>query len=118
MQNLKLRTKNFALAVIKLMQKIPDNLITKIINRQLSRSATSVGSNYRSALRGRSRADFISKLSIALEEADETCYWLELLLSVYSNAREEIQILLLEANELTAILTTSLKHAKENKEIK
>jgi four helix bundle protein len=82
------------------------------MGKQLLRSATSTGANYRSALRGKSTADFIAKLSIAEEEADETCYWLELLIESNIGDTKGAENLLIEARQLAAILTTSCKTAK------
>ena len=76
---LKLRTKKFALRVINLVQNLPKNKVADVVGHQLLRSATSVGANYRAACRARSQADFISKITIVEEEADECCYWLELI---------------------------------------
>jgi four helix bundle protein len=81
--------------------------------RQIVRSVTSVGANYRSALRARSKPDFISKITIAEEEADETCYWLEMLIEIGVFSKNRLEPLLKEAQEITAILTTSGKTAKE-----
>ncbi len=87
---------------------------TKVLGSQLLRSATSVGANYRAVCRAKSRADFISKLGIVEEEIDESSYWLELL--VESKAIEEAKVLHLirEANELTAIIVSSLKTMRQN----
>lgn len=79
-EDLKERTKMFALEIIRLTEKLPKNRIADVLSRQFLRSGTSVGANYRAACRARSRADFISKMGIVEEEADETLYWLELLL--------------------------------------
>jgi four helix bundle protein len=81
----------------------------------LLRSGTAIGANYRSALRARSKADFISKLAIAEEEADESCYWLELLSVTSTEFRKEIEQLFNEANQLTAIITKSSITAKSKK---
>ncbi len=113
MQPIKDRTKAFAINVIKLVQLLPYNQTNSILCRQLVRSATSIGANYRSALRGRSKAEFIAKLAIAQEESDETCYWLELLLSIEQNI--ELEKSLKEAEEITAILTASSIKAKANR---
>jgi four helix bundle protein len=78
-EELKVRTKAFALRVIKLVDAMPRSLAAQVIGKQLLRSATSVGANYRAANRAQSHADFAAKLSIVVEEADETVYWLELL---------------------------------------
>lgn len=78
-ESLKLRTKNIALQAINLSREIPKSEEGKIVHRQLIRSATSVGANYRAACRGRSKAEYFAKLSITVEETDETLYWLEIL---------------------------------------
>jgi four helix bundle protein len=115
MIDLKLRTKDFALQVIKTLQPIPFSTTTSILSRQLIRSATSVGANYRSALRAKSKADFIAKLAIAQEEADESCYWIDLIIDLNIADPEKSKFLFKEANELTAILSASSKTAKSNK---
>ena len=76
-RDLKERTKAFALRVIRLTRSLPNSVEASVISKQLLRSATSVGANYRSCQRGKSKADFIAKLAVAEEEADESCYWLE-----------------------------------------
>lgn len=111
-EDLKFRTKQFALSVMKLIESLPRKQSGRVIGNQLLRSGTSVGANYRSACRGRSKAEFISKLSIALEEADESAYWLELIIESNLLNRDSVKPLLGEANELTAILFTSIKTAK------
>jgi four helix bundle protein len=115
---LKKRTKAFGLQVIKLVGALPNMKVANIISNQLVRSATSVGANYRSACRGRSKPDFISKISIAAEEADESQYWLEILLEANITSTEFVFPLLKEANELTAILTASIKTARSRTPIK
>ncbi len=109
---IKKRTKDFGLRVIKLIGKLPKTREADVIGRQLLRSATSVGANYRSACRARSKADFISKISIVEEEADESAYWLEMLIESKIVADNEIDGLLKEAQELTAIFAASGKTAK------
>jgi four helix bundle protein len=106
------RTQEFALQVLRLVRVMPNSQEGWVLGKQLLRSGTSVGANYRSCQRGRSRADFISKLSIAEEEADETCYWLELIIAAELLPRESIEPLLREAKEITAILTAAGKTAK------
>jgi len=101
--------------IIKMCKEVPPGKIEDIIVRQIVRSATSVGANYRSSLRGRSTAEFISKLTIAEEEADETCYWLELMQEVEVFPQERLAALHKEATEITAILTASGKTAKLKK---
>jgi four helix bundle protein len=111
---LKARTKKFALRVIKLVESLPANKSANIIGNQLLRSATSVGANYRSACRGRSKPDFISKTGIAIEEADESLYWMELLVESEIVPQEKLSALMQECNEIIAILTASVKTAKSN----
>ncbi|MFC3878577.1 four helix bundle protein [Algoriphagus namhaensis] len=103
-RDLKIRTKKFALEIIKIVSELPKNSAGFELGKQLIRSGTSIGANYRSALRGRSRAEFISKLSIVQEEADETVFWLELIEESELINPEKIRPLVKEANELTAFL--------------
>jgi four helix bundle protein len=113
MQDLRARTKNFALAVILYCRDLPRGDEFQIIRRQLIRSATSVASNYRAAQRGKSKADFISKLGTAEEEADESLLWLECLDELATREHAELKRLLKEADELVAILTSSRKTARK-----
>jgi len=109
---LKDRTKRFALLVIRLCQTLPRSQAGTVITRQLLRSSTSVGANYRAVCRARSNADFVSKLGIVLEEADETLFWLELLVDSGVAQAYKTAPLLKEANELVAIFVASLRTAK------
>jgi four helix bundle protein len=109
---LKMRTKNFALRVIKLNKNLPAGKDAEVLGYQLLRAATSVGANYRAACRARSQADFISKITIVEEESDETAYWIELFIESGIIKRELLGDLLKEANELTAIFTASGRTAK------
>jgi len=112
---LKNRTKKFAVDIIKYSEKLPSTRPANIICNQILRSATSVGANYRAACRTRSRADFISKITIVEEEADESLFWLELLLeSGIVKSDYEIQRMMKEADELVAIFVSSSKTAKAN----
>lgn len=111
-QQLKDRTKSLGIRVIRMVKEIRGNKIEDILIRQIVRSATLVGANYRSALRARSTPDFISKITIAEEEADETCYWLEILIEIGVFKGNRLEPLLKEAQEITAILTTAGKTAK------
>ncbi len=106
------RTKRFALLVIRLCQALPRSQASTVITRQLLRSATSVGANYRAVCRARSTADFVSKLGIVLEEADETLFWLELLADGGVAHPDKTAPLRKEANELVAIFVASLRTAK------
>lgn len=111
------RTKKFALRIIKLVQSLPEkDKVSEVLGRQVLRSGPSVGANYRSALRGRSEKDFLSRIAIAEEEADETIYWLELLIEAGIVTEKKMKLLLQEAKELTAILTTIGKTKKQNME--
>jgi four helix bundle protein len=110
--DLKARTKHFALRILRLYRALPFNQEARILGKQLLRSGTSVGANYRSACRARSRAEFIAKPGIVLEEADETVFWLELLLEAGIVGRERLEPLVKEANELTSIFVSSLCTAK------
>ena len=111
----KQRTKNFALAVIGLVDKLPKNRITDVIGGQLLRSATSVGANYRAACRGRSAADIIAKLGIVEEEADESIYWMELLIESGMIDKQDIQNIMTEANEILAMTVASIKTLRNRK---
>jgi four helix bundle protein len=110
--DLKARTKRFALEILKLYRRLSTTEDARIIGRQLLRSGTSVGANYRAACRARSRAEFIAKLGIVLEESDETMFWLELLLESGTVGRENIETLLRESEQLTSIFVTCLRTAK------
>jgi four helix bundle protein len=109
---LKKRTKKFAIDIIRFIDSLPFDKTTSILGKQLIRTATSVGANYRSACRARSKADFISKITIVEEEADECQYWLELFSETGKSDSELIQPLLKEAGKLTAIFTSTGKTAK------
>ena len=108
------RTKKFALRIIKLCHTLQREDISRTIGKQLLRSGTSVGANFRSATRARSKKEFISKLSIALEEADESIYWMELLIESGTIKKPKLIPLINEALELTKIIAVSLKTSKQN----
>jgi four helix bundle protein len=112
MENLKARTKKFALDTIRFCSKLPQKTEYQIINRQLMRAATSVAANYRSACRGKSKADFINKLSMVEEEADESAFWLELLSDLDAKTNPELTRLQNEASQLVAIMVASKKTAR------
>jgi four helix bundle protein len=109
---LKARTKNFALRIIRLYRSLPKSAEARIMGAQLLRSSTSIGANYRAACRGRSRAEFVAKLGIVLEEADETVFWLELFQEGNIFPAENLSDLVHEANELLSIFVTSVRAAK------
>jgi four helix bundle protein len=103
---LKLRTKKFAVDIISLCENLKATKAASVVAYQIIKSATSVGANYRAACRGRSKAEFYSKICIVVEEADETEYWLELILETNLNKNNlEVIRLLKESNEITKILT-------------
>lgn len=112
---LKKRTKQFALRILKLTAALPPTPEARIIRNQLSRSGTSVGANYRAVCRVRSKAEFIAKTGTVIEEADESCFWLELIIEGDFLPQSKVDALLKEANEITAIMTASRKTAEEGK---
>ena len=109
---LKSRTKQFGLRIMWLVGALPNTIAGRTIGNQLIRSGPSVGANYRAACRGRSRAEFIAKLGIVVEEADECCYWLELIVEGELLPRDKVDLLHAEAEELTAIFVSSIRTAK------
>ena len=111
---LKQRTKQFALRVMKVVGALPEDSVGRAIGNQLIRSGTSVGANYRSACRGRSKAEFVAKLGVVVEEADESVFWLELIIDGKLLTKQRIEPLLKEANELTAIMTAAHKTAQSS----
>ena len=113
-ENLKLRTKKFALAVIKFFEALPKNETCRILGRQLLRAGTSVGANYRAACRAKSTADFISKMGTVEEEADESSFWLELLVEDGKVPAAKADPLIKEANELLAITVSSINTARKS----
>jgi four helix bundle protein len=113
-EELKYRTKQFALKVIQLVEDLPNTKAGNTIGYQLLRSGTSVAANYRASCRARSNADFISKINVVEEESDESLFWLEMILESKLMEKERLESLINEANELTAIFTASGKTAKQN----
>lgn len=111
-KELEQRTKLFALAVIRFCSRLPRSAEHQVIARQLIRAATSVGANYRAACRARSRAEFVSKLAVAEEEADEVAYWLEILQELRPGKDSEVEKLHDEAGQLVAIIVASRKTAR------
>ena len=109
---LKARTKKFGLRVIRLVESLPSTQTARTIGNQLLRSGMSVGANYRAACRGRSKADFIAKAGISLEEADECLYWMEMLQEAGIIPADKLKDLMKEADELVAIFTASIKTAR------
>ncbi len=114
-KELKARTQKFALDIIQFVEKLPSKKTSDVLGRQLMRSSCAVGANYRAACRAQSYSHFISKLSIAEEESDESLFWLEMI-SKAGLANENIILpLIKEADELTAIFTAARKTSRVNK---
>jgi four helix bundle protein len=110
--DLRTRTKQFALRIVRLFAALPKSTEAQVIGKQLLRSGTSIGAHYREANRARSEAEFISKLEAGLQELDESAYWIELLSESGIVLPSRLTELQKEADELTAILTTCVKNAK------
>lgn len=111
-EELRARTRAFSLRVVKLVQSLPKSMIADVMGKQVLRSATSVGANYRAACRAQSDAMFISKLSIVVEEADETVYWLELIRDAGLVKPDLLAELIDEAEQILKIMAASRKTAK------
>ena len=111
---LKDRTKLFAIRIVKLFRALPKTDEARILGKQVLRSGTSVAANYRAVCRARSTAEFISKIGIVVEEADETVFWLEVLVETEIIRAGKMKGLLDEANELLAIFAASQRTAKAN----
>lgn len=114
-QALKDRTKQFAIRIVKLYRSLPKTDEARVIGRQLIRSGTSVAANYRAVCRALSKAEFIAKIGVVVEEADETVFWLGLLSETGIVPKNRLDDLLLEANELLAIFAASQRTARLNK---
>jgi len=114
-EDLRRRTKEFAIKIIALVASLPKNRITDVVGYQLLKSGTSIGANYREACRVRSRADFISKIGIVEQEADETLYWLELLAEMDFLAKNVLEPLQRECDELLAIFVATGRSTKSPK---
>jgi four helix bundle protein len=108
----KKRTRAFALRIIRLAESLPDTPTATVIRNQMLRCGSSVGANYRAACRAKSKPDFISKMGIVEEEADETVYWMDLLIDARVVAPARIANLLSEANEIVSIAVTSINTAR------
>lgn len=111
------RTKAFAVRIIKAFARPPRDEAVLVIGRQFLRSGTSLGANYRAACRARSAADFISKISVVVEESDETLFWLELLVETELAKKSLVEPLMDECDELLKIFSASLATAKRNRQI-
>jgi four helix bundle protein len=108
-QELLQRTKSYALRVIKVVQALPRDDVAYVLGKQLLRSGTSVGANYRAACRARSAADFIGKLKIVEEESDESLYWMELLVESSVLPQRRLAALMREGDEIVSIVVASIK---------
>ena len=108
------RTMQFSVRIVRMVKAMPRGIAEDVIAKQLTKSATSIGANYREACHGKSTADFVSKLKISEGEADETLYWLQLLVNSGIMKQSKLQALIDEANELVAILTTSTKTSNQH----
>ena len=116
--DLKKRTRAFALRVIKMCEALPKGRTADVIGRQLLRSATSVGANYRAACRAKSRADFVAKMGIVEEECDECLYWMEILVDAGLVKQQRLSQLMREAHELLSITITSIKTARRSPSVR
>ena len=116
-EEMKQRTKLFALGIIQLVESLPKERTAEVLGRQLLRSGTSVGSNYRSACRAKSTADFISKMGFVEEEADESLYWMELLIEAGIEVSMKMEVLMKEAGELLSITVASIKTARKRQNL-
>jgi four helix bundle protein len=112
-QDLRLRTKKFALRISKMCSSLPDSREGRILGSQVFRSGTLVGANYREAYRARSRAEFISKLGDSQKELEETIYWLELLVDSGTVKPKKLSLLLQESDELMAIIPSIIKSSRD-----
>lgn len=111
---LRTRTKQFALRVLNVVAALPESAQGRVVANQLSKSGTSVGANYRAVCRSRTRKDFINKLGVVIEEADESAYWLEIICESTMLDPRTVGPLLQEANELVAIFTAARKTARKH----
>jgi len=112
--DLKIRTKVFALRIIKLYVSLPKTTLAQVLGKQVLRSGTSIGANYREANRARSKPEFISKMGDCLKELDETAYWLELLVESNTVSCKSLSSLMDENNQLTAIFVSIINKAKKS----
>ncbi len=109
------RTRAFALRIIKLMQAVPHTPVGEVIGKQILRSATSVGANYRAACRAQTKSVFVAKMSIVIEEADETIYWLELIRDAELVKPEQLSDLIDEAEQIVKIMVTARQTAQHRR---
>lgn len=112
-EQMKRRTKAAAVAVIRLTAELPKGVAGRTVSNQIIRSSTSVGANYRAARRARSRKEFVAKLGVVIEEADETLYWIEIAVEAGLLSRESAKAAWREMNEITSILIATIRTAKK-----
>lgn len=108
------RTFQFGIRCVRLVESLPKSMLAQTIGRQLLRAGTSVGANYRAAVRGRSRADFVSRMGIGEEECDEALYWIDVLVELEVASSKRVEQLRTKANEIIAITVSSIKTARKN----
>jgi len=114
-QEFKKRTKDIALRIIKLVDSLPGSKSSEVIGKQLLRSGTSVGANYRAACRAKSSADLLHKLAIVEEEADESLYWIELLIDAKIIPEQKLSILMNDLNEIISMIVASIRTMRSKK---
>ena len=114
-EDLKIRTRKFAVSVLNFVDQLPNRRSAHIIGNQLGRSASGLAANYRAACRGRSHAEFVAKIGIVEEEADESTFWLDIISETKNAELQQVEPLLKEARELTAIFTAACKTSKQNR---
>ena len=114
-QEFKKRTKDIAIRIIKLVESLPGSKSSEVIGKQLLRSGTSVGANYRAACRAKSTADLLHKLAIVEEEADESLYWMELLIDARIMPENKLAILMNDLNEIIAMIVASIRTMRSKK---
>jgi len=112
-EEMKGRTKKFALRVIKAVQSLPNDRVANVLGSQLLRSGASVGANYRAACRAKSTADFVNKLKIVEEEGDESLFWMELLVESGVTAQQKLGELMKEGDEIVSIVLAALKTTRQ-----
>jgi len=112
--DLRIRTFEYSRRIIRLFGSLPNTTIAQVVGKQCLRSGTSIGANYREAYRSRSRAEFIAKIGDCLKEAEETQYWLELMIAEEIVSKNKLSSLVKETDELVAIFVSSMNTAKSN----
>ena len=112
--DMKQRTRELGLRVVRLVESLPNTRTAEVIGKQLLRCGTSVGANYRAACRARSRADFVAKMGIVEEEADEVVYWIEMLIDCGLLRQNRVKSLIAETNEIISMVVTSIRTARGN----